>query len=119
MDENRLNRLSGQLKKDLSEIFQREGQNNFPGTLISVTQIRLTQDVSLARVYLSIFPTTRSQDLVDWATANKPMIKDTLVRKLKGGLRSMPDLKFFLDDSIEYEERIDKLLKGEGDSPIK
>ncbi len=119
MDSNRLKRVGGQFQKDLAVIFRELAQNNFKGVLLTVTEVNITPDFSLARVYISVFPTKDQTGIIQWANDHKNAIKDQLVKKLKGQLRKMPDLVFFLDDSIEREETIDRLLKGEGDSPIK
>jgi len=119
MDSNRLKRVSGQFQKDLAEIFRGIAQSNFKGVLLTVSAVNITPDLSLARVYISVFPAKDKEVIIKWLNDNKNSIKDQLVKKLKGQLRKMPDLVFFLDDSVEREETIDKLLRGEGESPIK
>ena len=119
MQSNRLSRVEEQFKKDLAEIFRRIAQDRFPGMIMSVTGVRITPDLSLARVSVSVFPVKDKDQLIDWLNQQKSLIKNSLVQKLKGQLRKMPDLKFFLDDAIDQEAAIDRILKDGGDSPIK
>ncbi len=119
MESNRLKRLEGQFQKDLAEIFREMAQSQFRGLLLSATRVNITSDVGLARCYVSVFPAKDKQEIVSWLNDNESLIKNTLVQKLKGALRKMPELRFFLDDSIEQEEAINNILKGGGESPIK
>jgi ribosome-binding factor A len=119
MESNRHKKVEGQFKKDLSEIFREMAQSHFQGVLLSVTRVTITTDFSLARCYVSIFPVKDKEELVVWLNEQKNVIKNNLVQKLKGSLRKMPNLTFYLDDSIDQEEEIDKILKGGGESPIK
>ena len=119
MKSNRLLRLEEQFKKDLAEIFRQLAQDRFSGILISVTGVRITPDLSLARVSVSVFPVKDKMQLIDWLNEHKTTIKNSLVKLLKGQLRKMPDLRFFLDDAIDQETEIDRILKGGGESPIK
>lgn len=119
MQSNRLERVEEQFKKDLAEIFRRLAQDRFPGLIMSVTGVRITPDLSLARVSVSVFPVREKDEIIDWLNEQKSSIKHTLVKELKGQLRKMPDLKFFLDDAIDQETEIDRILKGGGESPIK
>lgn len=118
MDSNRLKRVSTQIQKDLSEILRLLAQEKFQGLLLSTTYVKIAPDLSLARAYVSIFPATNKDQIIDWLNDHSNQIKDQLVRKLKGQLRKMPELIFHLDDTIDYKDNIEKLLRGEGDSPI-
>lgn len=119
MDSNRLKRVEGQFQKDLAEIFRELAQNRFRGLILGVSEVRITSDLSLARIYVTVFPAVNKQEIVDWLNKEKAAIKNSLVRKLEGKLRKMPDLNFYLDDSIDREAEIDRILKGGGESPIK
>ncbi len=83
----------------------------FSGKMISATAVRVTPDVSIARVYLSVFPTDGSQKLVEEMNEHKQSIKHAIAKIVRHQLRKMPDLTFFLDDSLDYADKIDKLLK--------
>lgn len=119
MDSNRLKKVAGQFQKDLAEIFRSMAQSSFRGLLLTVTRVTITTDLSLARCYISVFPAKDKQEVIDWLNENKASIKNDLVKKLKGQLRKMPDLIFYLDDSIDREEELNRILKGGGESPIK
>ena len=119
MQGNRLQRVEEQFKKDLAEIFRSLAQDRFQGMIMSVTGVRITPDLSLARISVSVFPVKEKNEIIDWLNKEKASIKNNLVKKLKGQLRKMPDLKFFLDDAIDQETEIDRILKGGGESPIK
>lgn len=119
MDANRLKKVEGQFQKDLADIFRGLAQAQLRGVILSVTRVGITSDLSLARCYVSIFPATNKQEIVQWLNDQKSSIKNELVHKLKGQLRKMPDLIFYLDDSLDREEAIDRILKEGGESPIK
>ncbi len=119
MQSNRLQRVEEQFKKDLAEIFRRMAQDRFPGMIMSVTGVRITPDLSLARISVSVFPVKDKENIIDWLNQQKASIKNALVKQLKGQLRKMPDLKFYLDNAIDDETEIDRILKGGGESPIK
>lgn len=119
MDAHRLQRVEAQVQKDLAEIFREEAQQDFPGVLITVTSVRITPDLSLARLQLSTFPTDQAEAVMQWSHTHHKQLKNLLVRKMKGRLRKMPELQFFRDDSLEAESEIDRILRNGGESPIK
>ncbi len=119
MDSNRLKKVNRLLQQDLSEVFRSIAQQQFKGVLITVSLVKVTPDLGLARVALSIFPSQAQEEIMDWTKNQKSYIKDQLVQRLKGQLRVMPDLQFFLDDSMKHRDDIDRLLRGEGESPIR
>lgn len=118
MESNRHKKVEGQFKKDLSDIFRELAQSSLKGVILSVTRVSITNDFSLARCYVSVFPVKDKEELIFWLNEQKNTLKHNLVQKQKGTLRKMPELKFYLDDSIDQEEAIDKILKGGGESPI-
>ena len=87
------------------------------GTLISVSKVYITTDLSIAKVYVSIFPTDNAQELLEGIRSNEPLIKHELAQRTKNQLRRVPNLSFFLDDSLDYIENIEKSLKGD-ENPI-
>lgn len=119
MESNRLKRLEGQFQQYLAETFRGMAQSEFRGQLLTVTRVSITSDLSLGRVYVSVFPSKEPQGVIKFLNENKGQIKNEVVQKLEGGLRKMPDLIFYLDDSIDREAEIDRLIKGGGESPIK
>ena len=110
METTRQNKISRLIQKELSEIFllQTKSMN---GVLVSVSAVRITPDMSIARVYLSVFPSERSQEIVKNINDNMKSIRYELGTRVRHQLRISPELKFFVDDSLDYAERIDELLK--------
>ena len=110
METTRQNKISRLIQKELSEIFllQTKSMN---GVLVSVSAVRISPDMSIARVYLSVFPSERSQEIVKNINYNMKSIRYELGTRVRHQLRIIPELKFFVDDSLDYAERIDELLK--------
>lgn len=110
METTRQNKISRLIQKELSEIFllQTKSMN---GVLVSVSTVRISPDMSIARVYLSVFPSERSQEIVKNINDNMKSIRYELGTRVRHQLRIIPELKFFVDDSLDYAERIDELLK--------
>lgn len=110
METTRQNKISRLIQKELSEIFllQTKSMN---GVLVSVSAVRISPDMSIAHVYLSVFPSERSQEIVKNINDNMKSIRYELGTRVRHQLRIIPELKFFVDDSLDYAERIDELLK--------
>ena len=81
------------------------------GVIVSVTIVRISPDLSYARVYLSVFPSERSEEIVKNINANMKAIRYELGKRVRFQLRIIPELKFFVDDSLDYAAHIDELLK--------
>jgi ribosome-binding factor A len=112
MEGTRLSKVSRLLQKDLGEIFQKEGVTLFRGKIITVTSVRVSPDLGLAKVYISIFPTDKKDDVLLVVKQHAKTIRHELAQRVKHQLRIIPELAFFLDDSLDYIENIDKLLKN-------
>ncbi len=108
----RQNKVARLVQKELASFFQIESRNYFQGKMITVTQVRVSPDLSLAKVYLSIFPLDKNEDFMPTVNQHKKIIRNALSQKIRYQLRIMPELAFFHDDSIDYADRIDKLLKS-------
>ena len=117
METQRQKKIGGLLQQDLADILQRAATEGTPGTLISVSKVSVTVDLSIAKVYVSIFPTDKAAKILEEIKAGTPTIRHELAQRTKHQLRRTPELLFFLDDSLDYIENIDKSLKG-GDNPI-
>ena len=112
MESNRQKKIAGVLQLDLVDVLQgavREG--GMHGVLISVSKVSVTTDLSIAKVYLSIFPVNKASELLAGIKSNKAMIKHEIAQRTKHQLRRMPELLFFVDDSLEYIDTIEKSLK--------
>jgi len=110
METTRQNKISRLLQKELSEIFLLQTKA-MHGILVSVSIVRISPDMSVARVYLSVFPSEKSDELVKNVNENMKSIRYELGTRVRHQLRIIPELKFFVDDSLDYIEKIDSLLK--------
>lgn len=110
MDGTRLSKIERLLQKELGDIFQKQTQA-MRGVLISVSVVRVSPDLSVARAYLSIFPSERSKELMEAIKANTKAIRYDLGQRVRTQLRKIPELSFFVDDSLDYIENIDHLLQ--------
>lgn len=119
METQRQKKIAGVIQKDIVDILQRAAiDGGLKGTLISVSKVAVTTDLSIAKVYLSIFPAKGAQELIEGIQSNQPLIKHELSQRTRNQLRRVPELLFFLDDSLDYIENIEKSLKGE-ENPVK
>lgn len=110
MDGTRLSKIERLLQKELGDIFQKQTQA-MRGVLISVSVVRVSPDLSVARAYLSIFPSERSKELMEAIKTNTKAIRYDLGQRVRTQLRKIPELTFFVDDSLDYIENIDHLLQ--------
>jgi ribosome-binding factor A len=119
MESIRQKRINSLLQHDLAEVFRALAAAEFPGTLITVSKIRVTPDLGLARVYLSFFPVDRTEKAMEFIQEHAPRIKNELAGRVRHQLRVIPNLQYFADDSMEYEANIDRLLREGGENPFK
>ncbi len=110
METTRQNKIARLLQKELGDIFQRQTQAT-RGVIVSVSTVRISPDLSVARGYLSVFPSERAEEIVKNINANVKSVRYELGTRVRHQLRIIPELKFFVDDSLDYAEHIDELLK--------
>lgn len=110
MDTNRQNRIARLLQKELSEMFMLETKKT-KGLIVSVTKCYVSSDLSVCRAYLSIFPREQEQETIDNINRNTKRLRYELGTRVRFQLRIIPELRFFLDDSLDYMEHIDELLR--------
>lgn len=110
MQETRQNRISRLLQKELSLIFQSQTRM-MHGVMVSVTRVKVSPDLSICTAYLSIFPSERGEEIIKAVTQNQATIRYDLGQRVRNQLRIIPELRFFIDDSLDYIDRIDELLK--------
>jgi ribosome-binding factor A len=117
-ESQRQKKIGTVLQQDLVEVLQGAAtQGGMRGVLISVSKVKVTVDLSVAKVYLSIFPNDKAKELLVGIKSNTPLIRHELAQRTKNQLRRMPNLEFFVDDSLEYIDKIEQSLKGK-DNPI-
>lgn len=112
MESIRQKKIASLIQNELGVIFHRVSGDLFKGAFITVTVVRMTSDLSLARVYLSFLGVKDKQTLLDDINSHKSKIRGQLSRAIGKVIRKIPDLFFYLDDSSEYAQNIDQLLKG-------
>ena len=112
MESIRQNKIARLLQKELANIFQKESRNLFGGKIITVTVVRVTPDLSIAKVYLSIFPFEDKDNFSDIVNQSSKTIRNYLGNKIRHQLRIIPELVFYQDDSLDYIENINRLLKS-------
>ena len=103
-------KVGRQLQRDLAEIFQQQGMNAYHGAMITVTSVRMSPDLALAKIWVSIFPSDRGKEVLTLLHKQVKTIRGALGRRVAKQLRIVPELVFMVDDSLDYVERIDSLL---------
>jgi ribosome-binding factor A len=116
---NRQKKIGGVIQKDLVDVLQTAAQDGMRGVIISVSKVNVTTDLSQAKVFLSIFPSEKRDELVAGIQSNSKTIRHELAKRTKNQLRRVPNLTFYGDDSLDYIENIDASLRGEDVNPIK
>lgn len=111
METTRQQKVGRQIQKDISEILSREMGEMLRGVMVTVTAVRMSPDLGYAKIYLSVFPFDRSAEIMNDVTANEWKIRKSLGSRIRNQLKAVPEIAFFLDDSLEYIENIDNLLK--------
>ena len=110
MQETRQNKIARLLQKELSLIFQQQTRA-MHGVMVSVTRTKVSPDLSVCTAYLSVFPSERGEEILNNIKANEKTIRYDLGTRVRYQLRIIPELRFFIDDSLDYIDRIDELLK--------
>lgn len=110
MESKRQQKFAGVIQKDLAEIFQREGANLLPNTMVTITKVRVTSDLAIARVYLSFFNSTNNTLSLNTIKAHAGEIRYKLGSRIKDQARIVPQLEFFVDDTSDYVERMDRIF---------
>jgi ribosome-binding factor A len=118
METNRQKKIAGVLQKDLADVLQHAAQDGMKGVIISVTKVNVTSDLSQAKVFISVFPQLKRDIILKGVQENTATIRYEMARRTKNQLRRMPNLLFYIDDSLDYIEEIDNALRGKNENPI-
>ena len=110
MDSTRQQKISRQIQRDIAEILQKELADTLRGTLVTVTTVRVSPDLAYAKLYLSIFPFERCEQTLDLIKEKSWYVRKLLGARIRNQLKIVPELEWFIDDSLEYIENIDNLL---------
>lgn len=111
MESTRQKKISRLLQKEVAIIFQQEAPSIFGNLLFTVTTVRVSEDLSIAKIYLSIFPVKDKEKLLEHIKEKTAFFRNILAKKIRHQIRIIPELHFFLDDSADYADEINKLLK--------
>jgi ribosome-binding factor A len=106
----RQNKISRLIQREMADILLRLNKTRFSGKLISVSVVRITKDLGIARIYLSIFPSEFADEILADIQESNKHLRGELGRKVGKSLRIIPELEFYIDDSLDYIDNIDKLL---------
>ena len=104
-------KVARELQRDLAEIIRSKGMAVFGGSMVTVSEVRISPDLSIAKVFVSIFPSSRQEEGMKVLKENTRVLRGELGRKVASQLRIVPELDFYLDTTLDYAEHIDELLK--------
>ena len=104
-------KVARELQRDLSEIIRSRGMEAFGGAMVTVSEVRISPDLSIAKVFVSIFPSDRAPQVMKMLEDEKRTIRGELGRKVASQLRIVPEIDFLLDTTLDYAEHIEELLK--------
>ena len=110
-ESTRQQKVGKQLQKDLADIIRQQGMAVYGGAMVTVTGVRMSPDLGLARVHLSIFPSAKTPEVMNTVAQHNRAIRGELGKRVAKQMRIVPELSFFVDDSLDYVSRIDELLK--------
>ena len=111
METTRQPKIARQIQRDIADIFQKEGRDLLRGTLVTVTEVRVSPDFNYAKIYVSIFPFDKAPETMAVLDKQNRFIRRELGRRIKDQLTSVPEIQFFLDDSLEYIEHLEQAMK--------
>lgn len=118
MESNRQRKIAQIIQEDLSELFRKQSAESQQSILVSVSDVKITADLGIAKVYLSIFPQEFREKVMKEIEENKSSYRNYIGQKMAKQVRSIPQINFYLDTSLDDVERLEKELKGLGDNPI-
>jgi ribosome-binding factor A len=111
MESTRQKKVGRLIQKELAIIFQQESRNLAEGKIVTVTVVHVTPDLALAKVYLSVFPGNEKEKILDLINEKNKWIRHELSKKIRHQIKGVPELNFYIDDSLDYVENIERLLK--------
>lgn len=111
MDSTRQLKYAKLIQKEMGDLFQKEGKGFYGNSFITITGVKVTPDLSIARIYVSTFH-EKGDDVLTKLESHQREIRRKLGERIRNQARVIPELEFFIDDSLDYAEKIDKLMKG-------
>ncbi|WP_027376468.1 30S ribosome-binding factor RbfA [Kaistella palustris] len=117
-ESNRQKKVAQIIQEDFAELFRKQASESKQSFLVSVSDVKVTPDLSIAKIYLSIFPPEYRKDIMKEILANKAQYRNFIGQKMGKQVRIIPELNFYLDTTLDDVEKIEKELKGQGDNPV-
>lgn len=117
-ESNRQRKVSQIIQEDFAELFRRQSSESNQNFLVTVSDVKVTADLSIAKIYLSIFPQEFRKPIMKEIEENKSQYRNFLGQKMAKQVRIIPELQFYLDTTLDDVEKIEKELRGEGDNPV-
>ena len=111
MESTRQSKVARQIQKDISEIINAHSKELFPGKMFTVTAVRVTNDLGLAKIYISVFPSEENEKVVKELNEHIGLFRNELGHRMRNQVKKIPEIIFYLDDTLDYLENIEKLLK--------
>ena len=118
MESNRQRKVAQIIQEDMAEIFRKQSSESKQSFLVTVSDVKVTADLGIAKIYLSIFPAEYRMPIMKEISENSSYYRNYIGQKMSKQVRIIPQLAFYLDTSLDDVERIEKELKGEGDNPV-
>lgn len=117
-ESNRQKKVAQIIQEDFAELFRKQASESKQTFLVTVSDVKVTADLSIAKIYLSIFPQEYRAQIMKEIKVNKSNYRNFIGQKMGKQVRIIPELQFYLDTTLDDVERIEKELKGEGDNPV-
>jgi len=117
MESNRQKKVAAIFQEELSEIFRKEAKELYPGRLLTVTDVKVSPDLSVAKIYVSIFPAKDKELIIKSIKEKSSVYRSQLAKTAAKTMRIVPELLFYLDSTLDEMEKIDRALRGEGNNP--
>ncbi|MFC7346963.1 30S ribosome-binding factor RbfA [Chryseobacterium zhengzhouense] len=118
MESNRQRKVAQIIQEDFAELFRKQASESKQSILVSVSDVKVTPDLGIAKIYLSIFPQEHRSSIMKEIEENKAQYRNFIGQKMAKQVRIIPQLSFYLDTTLDDVERIEKELRGEGDNPV-
>ncbi|MBP2619087.1 30S ribosome-binding factor RbfA [Chryseobacterium jejuense] len=118
MESNRQRKVAQIIQEDFAELFRKQAADSKQSILVSVSDVKVTADLGIAKIYLSIFPQEHRTAVMKEIEENKPQYRNFIGQKMAKQVRIIPQLNFYLDTALDDVEKLEKELRGEGDNPV-
>ncbi|AZA58671.1 ribosome-binding factor A [Chryseobacterium shandongense] len=118
MESNRQRKVAQIIQEDFAELFRKQAAESRQSILVSVSDVKVTADLGIAKIYLSIFPQEFRTAVMKEIEENKAQYRNYIGQKMAKQVRVIPNLNFYLDTTLDDVEKLDRELRGEGDNPI-